>query len=160
MERNPLRTDFYKRYQEIIADYNQEKDRVTIEETFAALLKFVEEFDEEETRAIREGLDEESLALFDLLAKPDLSTRERNRLKKVAKELLAALKAEKLRIDNWREKEATKAEVKVFIHDFLYRDDSGLPADAYSPEEVEQKADAIFAHVFSQYSGPRPAYID
>lgn len=159
MERNPLRTDFHKRYQEIIADYNQEKDRLTIEDTFAALLKFVEELDVEETRAIREGLDEESLALFDLLAKPELSTRDRNRLKKVATELLAALKGEKLRIDNWREKEATKAEVRVFIHDFLYRDDIGLPAEAYSPQEVEERADVIFAHVFFQYSGPQPVQV-
>jgi len=31
---NPMQMDYYKRYQEIIADYNREKDRVTVEETF------------------------------------------------------------------------------------------------------------------------------
>jgi hypothetical protein len=35
LARNPLRMDYYKKYQEIIADYNREKDRVTVEETFA-----------------------------------------------------------------------------------------------------------------------------
>jgi type I restriction enzyme R subunit len=35
---NPQRTDYYKKYQEIIADYNREKDRVTVEETFTRLL--------------------------------------------------------------------------------------------------------------------------
>ncbi len=152
MERNPLRTDFYQRYQEIIAGYNEEKDRITIEETFAALLKFVEELDTEEKRAIREGLDEETLALFDLLAKPQLSTRDRNRLKKVARELLASLKAEKLRVDNWREKDTTKAEVRAFIRDFLWSDETGLPATVYSPEDVNQKAQIVFQHVYNQYA--------
>ena len=35
LAQNPQRMDYYKKYQEIIADYNREKDRVTIEETFA-----------------------------------------------------------------------------------------------------------------------------
>jgi len=34
---NPPCMDYYKRYQEIIADYNREKDRVTVEQTFAEL---------------------------------------------------------------------------------------------------------------------------
>lgn len=152
MEQNPMRTDFFKRYQEIIADYNQEKDRLTIEETFAALLRFVEALEAEETRAIREGLDEESLALFDLLVKPELSTRDRNRLKKVASELLAALKAEKLRVDNWREKEATKAEVVTFIRDFLWSDETGLPSDVYSFDDVSEKTQVVFQHFYNQYA--------
>jgi len=31
----------------------------------------VQELDEEESRAVREGLDEETLAIYDLLVKPD-----------------------------------------------------------------------------------------
>ena len=38
LARNPMRMDFYRKYQEIIADYNREKDRVTVEETFAELV--------------------------------------------------------------------------------------------------------------------------
>lgn len=151
IRRNPLRTDFYQRYQEIIKGYNHEKDRVTIEETFAALLKFVDELNNEEKRSVREGLDEEKLALFDLLLKPELSARDRNRLKKVAQDLLAALKAEKLKMDNWRAKEATKAEVRIFIHDFLWDESTGLPPDAFAPDEVEAKATLVFDHVFRQY---------
>ena len=48
-----------------VAEYNREKDRVTIERTFEALLKLVQELNEEESRAVREGLDEESLVVFD-----------------------------------------------------------------------------------------------
>jgi len=151
IERNPLRTDFYKRYQEIIADYNLEKDRVTIEETFAALLRFVDQLDKEEKRAIREGLDEETLALFDLLEKPNLRPRERNKLKLVAKELLERLKGEQLKVQDWREKEATRAAVKTFIHDFLWNEQTGLPAESYSPPEVEDKVELVFTHIFRQY---------
>lgn len=63
LERNPLRTDFQKHYEDVVAEYNREKDRLTIEKTFEALLKLVQELDEEDTRSIREGLDEETLAL-------------------------------------------------------------------------------------------------
>jgi len=52
LAKNPLRTDFNSRYQEIIAGYNLEKDRVTIEETFAKLMKFVGELDEEKTELV------------------------------------------------------------------------------------------------------------
>lgn len=152
LKRNPLRADYYKRYQQIIEEYNREKDRVTIEETFAALLKFVEELDDEDKRAIREGLTEEYLAVFDLLVQDkELSSQARGKIKKIAMELLEALKTEKLRVDHWQEKDATKAEVKSFILDFLYDESNGLPADSYTEEEVQKKAVVVFDHIFRQY---------
>ena len=45
---NPTRMDYYKRYQEIIADYNREKDRVTVEATFAALVELAAGLDTEQ----------------------------------------------------------------------------------------------------------------
>ena len=38
---NPLRTNYQQHFEEIVAAYNGEKDRVTIEMTFEALMKFV-----------------------------------------------------------------------------------------------------------------------
>lgn len=158
--RNPLRIDLYRRYQEIIADYNTEKDRVTIEQTFAALLRFMDQLDKEEKRAIREGLDEETLALFDLLEKPNLKPRERNRLKTVAKELLQTLKSEYLRIQQWQEKEATRAQVRSAIHDFLWNEQTGLPTERYAPLEVEEKVEMVYNYVFRQYvESPQNAYL-
>ena len=75
LAQNPLRTDFQHHYDQIVSAYNGEKDRPTIETTFEALLKMVEEMDTEAQRAMREGLDEETLALFDLLKKTDLKPR-------------------------------------------------------------------------------------
>src|SRR5205814_4827099 len=76
IQQNPLRMDFQKHYEEIIEAYNQEKDRVTIEKTFEELLRFVDALDKESRRASRERLDEGTLALFDLLMKPDLSAED------------------------------------------------------------------------------------
>ena len=161
LARNPLRTDFQQHYEQIVAEYNREKDRVTIERTFEELLKLVQELEEEESRALREGLDEESLAIFDLLKKPDLDRADVARIKRVAKELLQTLKAEKLRVDQWREKEATQSAVKVAIHDFLYSDETGLPAGAYSEADVSAMSDAVFAHVYRAYPAvPSPFYDD
>ena len=47
---NPLRMDYFRKYQEIIADYNRDKDRVTIEETFAKLVDLVSGLDVEGRR--------------------------------------------------------------------------------------------------------------
>ncbi len=137
---------------EIVAEYNQEKDRVTIEKAFEALLRFVDALDEEEGRAMREGLDEESLAVFDLLVKQDLNPSDIKRIKTVAVELLKRLKAEKLRVDHWREKESTRDAVRITIRDFLWSDETGLPVDAYDEAEVNVRAEEVFVHVFRAYS--------
>lgn len=161
LERNPLRTDFQQHYEDIVAEYNREKDRVTIEKTFEDLLRLAQELDEEESRAVREGLDEESLALFDLLKKPDLNPSDIKRIKKVAVELLKTLKAERLRIDHWRDKETTRDAVRVAIHDFLWDDRTGLPVDSYTEGEVKVKAEDVFLHIFRAYpTVPSPFYAE
>ena len=159
LEKNPLRTDFQKHYEEIVAEYNREKDRLTIEKTFEDLLKFVQNLDEEEGRAMREGLDEESLAVFDLLKKPDLTKQEIKRIKEVAVELLNTLKQEKLRIDHWRDKESSRDAVRVAIRDFLWSEETGLPLDSYSEDDVDTKTEDIFRHVYRVYpTVPSPYY--
>ncbi|MBN1461455.1 MAG: type I restriction endonuclease subunit R, partial [Armatimonadetes bacterium] len=159
LAQNPLRSDLQRAYEEIVAEYNREKDRVTIEKTFMALLRFVDGLGEEERRAIREGLTEETLAVFDLLKKPDLSAADIRRIKDVAGELLKALKAEKLRMDQWRDKEATRDAVRLAIRDFLWNDKTGLPLSSYTEAEVAAKAEEVFRHVYRAYPTlPSPFY--
>lgn len=161
LSQNPARTDFQKRFEEIVDEYNNEKDRVTIEKTFEALLVFMEDLDEEDTRAVRENLGIESLVLFDMLKKPDLSKTEIKQIKNVASSLLETLKAEKLNIDNWREKEGMRDAVKQSIYDYLYDDETGLPADSYQVEEIAVLADSLFSHVYRAYPRvPSPLYGD
>jgi len=159
LQQNPLRTDFQRHYEEIVAEYNREKDQVTIEKTFEALLRLVQELDKEDSRAVREGLDEESLAIFDLLKKDDLTPADIRRIKAIAVGLLETLKAEKLRVDQWREKEATRDAVRISIHDFLYSDETGLPVDSYEDAEVQNRAEDVFRHVYRAYPRiPSPYY--
>jgi len=159
LQQNPLRTDFQRHYEEIVAGYNREKDRVTIEKTFEALLQLMKEMSEEENRAVREGLDEESLALFDLLKKPDLRPGEIKRIKAVAVELLETLKAEKLRVDHWTDKEATRDAVRLAIRDFLWSESTGLPVDQYTEDDVQAKAEEVYRHVYRVYPTlPSPYY--
>jgi type I restriction enzyme R subunit len=159
LQQNPLRTDFQRHYEEIVAEYNREKDRVTIEKTFEALLLIMDEMDDEESRAVREGLDEESLAVFDLLRKPDLTTGDIKRIKAVAVDLLETLKAEKLRINHWRDKESTRDAVRLTIQNYLWSEQTGLP-ETYSEEDVRDKTEAVFVHVFRAYpTVPSPYYV-
>ena len=159
LQQNPLRTDFQRHYEDIVHEYNREKDRITIERTFEALLLLLDDMSEEEQRAVREGLDEESLALFDLLRKPELTAREMKRIKDVSVELLGVLKAERLRVHNWRETEAMRDAVRVSIRDYLWSDKTGLPVDRYTEEEVHQKAEEVYRHVYRVYPRlPSPFY--
>lgn len=159
IQRNSLRTDFQEHYEKIIAEYNKEKDRQNIEATFEALLKFVQELDEEEGRAVREGLDEETLAMYDLLFRPDLTAKEIQKIKKVARELLEKLKDKLRHLYKWQDKEPTRDEVKVLIRDFLWDEKTGLPVDFYTQDDVERKSEEVFYHVYRAYpTVPSPYY--
>jgi len=159
IQRNPLRIDFQEHYEKIIKEYNKEKDRQNIEATFEALLKFVQELDEEENRAIREGLDEETLAIYDLLIKSDLKPKELQKIKKVSKELLKILKEKLKDIYRWQDREPTRDGVKVLIQNFLWDEKTGLPVEYYTQNDVYKKAEAVFYHVFRAYPAvPSPYY--
>lgn len=149
--KNPTRMDLYKKYQTIINEYNLEKDRVMIEKTFAELMDFMETLNTEVKRAMKEGLDEDTLALFDLLEKPNLKPSEREKIKLVAKELLNKLKTEFLKIQGLWDKDATKADMRTFIKDFLYDDRTGLPTSEYTVDEVNQKAEMVYTYLYQQY---------
>lgn len=85
-------------------------------------------------RASKFGLDEETLAVFDLLKLDDLTPKQIQRIKKLAGDLLTHLKAGKLSVANWRDKESTRDAVRNTISDFLYSDQSGLPQDYFIKE--------------------------
>ena len=57
LQQNPLRLEFYQKYQEIIDAYNDGKDLKTVREALEKLKTFVDELTIEDTRAIKEKLD-------------------------------------------------------------------------------------------------------
>jgi type I restriction enzyme, R subunit len=147
LARNPTRMDYQRKYEEIIADYNREKDRTTIEETFRRLVELVSSLDEEQKRANREGLREDELALFDLLQKDGIDKAARERVKQASRELLASIKAQLAQLDHFWEKEQTKADVEVFILDKVF---ASLPTPPFTSDEKERAARNVYAHVWQQ----------
>jgi len=118
--KNATRMDYQKRYEDIVADYNNDKNRVTIEETFRRLMELADSLDDEQNRHVREGLSEEELALFDLLKRDGLSRKDRERVKQASRDLLAAIQQRLGQLDRFWEKEQTKSDVEVFILDKVY----------------------------------------
>ena len=152
LARNPMRMDYYRKYQEIIADYNREKDRATVEATFAQLVALAASLDAEQRRAAEEGLSDDELALFDLLSKDSISKADRERLKQASRTLLASLRDLLRPISDWTQKAATQAQVRVFILDNLWRE---LPRPPFTDEETEAVADRVYDFVWQQSASGR-----
>jgi type I restriction enzyme R subunit len=142
---NPARVDLVERFEKLVADYNA--GSINTETFFQELLKFTKTLSEEEGRSLAEGLTEEQLAIFDLLIRPapDLSTDEKAQVKRVAEELLATLKRDKIVLD-WRKEQNTRAAVHVAIAVTLDR----LP-DKFTQPLYAEKCDAVYQHVFDSY---------
>jgi len=132
-----------ERFQKMIEEYNA--GSLNAEEFCRQLVTFAQSLNEEEQRGLGEQLNEEELAIFDLLTKPEIemSDTDREKVKSTARELLATLKSGKLLLD-WRKRQQARAEVRVTIEKLL---DQGLPR-AYTPELFEQKTTAVFQHVY------------
>ena len=143
---NPQRMDYYKKYQQIVADYNREKDRVTVEETFAKLVDLAKSLDEEQMRAIKEGLTEEELAIFDLLEKNPLAKIEREKIKEASRNLLVSIQDILRPISEWTEKETTRAEVEVAILDKVYE---VLPSPPFSENDKQKVALELFESLWT-----------
>ena len=139
--------DYYKKYQEIIADYNREKDRATVEATFAQLVSLAASLDTEQRRAAEEGLSDDELALFDLLFKDNISKKDRERLKQASRGLLSALRSLLAPMPEWLQNAATQAQVKVFILDRLYE---SLPRPPFTEAETDHIAARVYDYVWQR----------
>lgn len=148
MRTNPIRINYYERYQEIIEEYNAEQDKALIEKTFIDLLNFVNDLDNEEKRYAREGFDnDEELAVYDLLMKDSLTPAEIKKVKELAKVLLDRIKAKIKELDHWTEKEETQAAVDILIRDTLW---SELP-ESYDDTALSAYRQRIYEFVYSTY---------
>ena len=151
LAQNPTRMNYDIKYREIVAAYNLDKDRATIEETFAKLMAVSQGLDDEQRRHVREGLSESELAIFDLMQKSTLAAAERERIKQSSRELLAELLRIIAPLDQWTEKEQTRAEVETAILDQVFM----LPEPPYSPDDKDVMAKLLYEHVWQQSRGGR-----
>jgi type I restriction enzyme R subunit len=143
---NKTRIELLEKFLKMIAEYNS--GSMNIEKLFEELLSFIDELNEEESRGIRENLNEEELALFDLIKKPKLTKKELNQVKSASKSLLRTLKTEKLVLD-WRKRQQTRAEVLFTIQTLL---DEMLP-ESYDKDIYSEKCTAAYQHIYDSYYG-------
>jgi type I restriction enzyme R subunit len=146
---NRQRMDYLEQFQQMIEEYNAGSRNA--EEFFTELIEFTHRLTSEEKRHLVENLNEEELAVFDLLiGKPPikLTAKERKQVKQAARKLLEALKAEKLTLD-WRKRQQARAAVKVAIDEIL---DQQLP-NVYTSEVYQQRCEAVYQHVYESYFG-------
>lgn len=145
---NPTRKDFMEKFQKLIDAYNS--GSLNIEMFFKELVDLTADLQIEDQRAIRENLSEEELALFDILTRPVpvLAEKEKAQVKKVCKELLETLKAEKLVLD-WRKKDRARSDVRRTLEIVF---DRGLP-ESYDEGIYNEKCELAFHHIFTSYYG-------
>ena len=148
LSENPNRINYYERYQAIIADYNSEQDRATIEKTFAELMALANSMSREEQRYVREGFSsDEELSLYDMLFREDLSKAEIKKIKEVAATLLQKIKAKISELDHWTDKQETRAAVDNLIRNTLWAE---LP-ESYDEISISEYRQRIYEYVFTRY---------
>lgn len=146
VRRNRKRQELLAKLAAIMDGYNA--GSCDLETFFERLKEFAAELTVEEKRAMAENLTEEELAVFDILDKESLTPDEEAEVKRVAKDLLAKLKAEKLVLE-WRTRQNTLADVRVTICETLVNE---LPR-AYSQEECDAFCARLFQHFYDSYEG-------
>jgi type I restriction enzyme R subunit len=141
--RNPTRIHLVEKLEKLVEQYNL--GTLGVEAFFEALKALVATMEEEERRAAREGLSEDSV--FDLLTKPKpkLSKTQEVAVKKVARELLEKLQ-DQLAVAEWQTKQQTRAAVQSTIRFTL----NELPEEPYPEPVWNEKVDAVWAFIFAR----------
>ena len=150
LDQNPMRIDFYERYQEIIENYNNGKEYATVKELFDALILLLGDLSEEEKRSERELLDEDELTVFDMLNRDKkISDKEKVEVKDTARKLLEHLKNNEFKVEYWSEKTQTASAVKKAINDHLY---TKLPFPTFSDGDRVVKTEILFDYFKTRYA--------
>jgi type I restriction enzyme R subunit len=144
---NRTRMNYVEKFKQMIDEYNSGASSEDV--FFAKLVALAQDMNEEERRHVAEQLTEEELALFDLLTKPDmkLSRKEKDQVKKIARDLLDTLTAERIVLD-WRKHQQSRAAVRLCIEEMLDK----LPP-AYTTEKFQDKCNLVFQHIYDDYWG-------
>ncbi len=145
---NPLRINYYERYQKIVEEYNRDNRKDEIAIVFENLMKLVNDLDEEQKRYVREGFEnDEELTLFDLLVKESLTKEEVKKIKSLAHTMLTKIKARIRELDHWRDKEETCSIISVLIRDLLWEN---LP-ESYDDPSIASYRQQIYEYVYQNY---------
>jgi len=145
--RNPTRKPLVEKLEQLVAAYNAAI--MGTEEYFEALQALIRSLDEEEARVAREGLDnEEQLAIFDLLTKPEpkLTKAQEIEVKAVARRLLDRLH-ELIDAVDWQRGQETRGAVWTELRMQL----NALPEEPYPEPIWNAKVGEVWDFVLQRY---------
>ena len=143
---NPTRLDLVGKLEEMVDSYNA--GSIDASTFFEALKAFIADLDIEETRAAREGLSQDELAIFDLLTTPEpkLTKAQEIEVKRVARELLEKLQGLLDAVD-WMAGQQTRGAVESAIRVKL----DELPQEPYPEHIWNVKVGAVWDFVLQRY---------
>lgn len=95
----------------------------------------------------RRSISDDELALFDLLFNDRIGKADRGRLKQTSRRLLSSLRELLPPMQDWTQKAATQAEVKVFILDKVY---GSLSQPPFTEAETEENAAQVYDYVWQR----------
>jgi len=148
VKRNKKRARFMDRLLSLLQEYNSGAHDV--DQLFDDFVELAKDLNEEEQRSVKENLNEDELAIFDLLVKENLNPDEVAKIKGATHELLENLKP--LLVSHWRDFEANRSSVKVTITDMLF---TKLPEPTYTEKECEMKGFEVYNFVYERYRDAR-----
>lgn len=147
VRQNPTRKALAERLEELVATYNAAS--IDAESFFEALKELIRSLDQEEQRAAREGLNEEELAIFDLLTNPEpkLTKAQEVEVKAVARRLLNRLHQVIDAVD-WQRGQETRGAVWTELRMQL----NELPEEPYPEAMWNAKVDRVWEFVLDRYA--------
>ncbi len=145
--RNPVRIPLVEKLERLVDEYNA--GSIDAERFFDELKEFIRSLNEEQQRAVQEGLDEEELAIYDLLTRPEpkLTKAEEQAVKLVARELLERLKGLIAAVD-WTRGQETRGAVWTAIRERL----NELPEQPYPQALWDGKVQQVWDFVLQRYA--------
>ncbi len=144
----PTSIQFFEHYKEMIENYNKAQDKAEIRKVFEELQKTADILTEQQKRYIREGFkDNKELAVYDLLFKEELSSKDIKKIKELSVKLLSDIRERLAEMHNPFEKPETTSQIDILIRDTLWRE---LP-ESFASEEIDFYQQRIFDYVKSQF---------
>lgn len=144
---NPLRIDFYERYERIIESYNKEQDKALIEKTFNDLMRLSQDLDEKQREWVREGFqNQQQMTVFEMLFKDTLTPSEIRKVKSVCIEMVSAIEERLASMVHWTEKEETRSQVWTIVRNEAYK----LPESSYPDDVLDGCIKQIYDYFYSR----------
>jgi len=140
LQQNRSRRDFAERLQELIDRYNA--GSTSSDRYYDELVRYTKSLRHETERHVREGLTEDELEIYDLLAKDKMTEAETQQVRLAAKSLLHRLKEETpaVLVQDWYRDSQTQQVVRSAIGEVL---DEHLP-QTYERSLFTEKRDSVF----------------